>query len=160
MPKRKVSRTANDFTAPTGGAGTGRRTMVKVIGSVLLAGMIAILLAGRLLSNYGQEIVALEGSHPPPASVSPADPAGAGVAIDDSVFNFVDNLQQRGVPFKDEKTAIGMARALCVWFSQTGESMEQAAVQLVNEDPDLDMGQSKDFVDIATVTFCPQSTGP
>ena len=72
--------------------------------------------------------------------------------------NFIDYLNQKGVPFKDRTDAIRTAKQFCLDMSRQGGSTWKAAHSLMKQEG-WTQSEAQTFIQAAIPTYCSNASG-
>jgi hypothetical protein len=72
--------------------------------------------------------------------------------------NFIDYLNQKGVPFKNGTDAIRTAKQFCLDTSRQGGSTGKAAYNLMKQEG-WTQSEAENFIQAAVPTYCPGVSG-
>ena len=98
------------------------------------------------------------------AVAAPIVAAGATVSVApahaDPVYdqNFIDYLNQSGVPFKNRTDAIRTAKQFCLDMSRQGGTTYKAANNLMKQEG-WTQSEAQNFIKAAVPTYCPGASG-
>ena len=147
MPKRRLSSASDPvLDLPAEDVRPNRRG-VRLFTALTIGLAFIALAVGRVDRTHGRDVIffAREGE----TASSVAKPVAPETDI------FISTLKRQNVPYQDERTALGTARALCVWFKNTGETFQHGVEQLARETPAWTVEQTDKFAKVATTTYCP-----